>query len=472
MNIDFASQAIQAHVDAVRAVVCARALRCFVVTLGCQQNEADGEHIRGMAQAMGYLPAECAEDASLIVVNTCAIREHAELKALSLIGRFKHIKQAHPETVIALCGCMAAQEGVVRTIKEKFPYVSFTLQPNMLHRFPELLHRALTEGRRSFLLGEDVGDIAEGLPTVRRVRHRAWVSIMYGCNNFCSYCIVPYVRGRERSRDAQAVIDECRALIADGCREITLLGQNVNSYKSTMTFAALLEHIAQLDGDFRVRFMTSHPKDVSDELIAVMACHRDKIAPAFHLPLQSGSDRILKAMHRTYTRERYLSIVHALREAIPDIALTTDIIVAFPGESDEDFEDTYRLVEQVGYDSLFSFIFSPREGTRAATLPQTTPDATVKERMARLIALSQRTALEKNQAYVGRCVRVLCDGPARDGDGLYIGRTDSGKLVCFPCVCDKTGEFVYVRINKATPFDLFGAIDAEASTARSSCMYQ
>ena len=459
MNIDFSSKDIQEHIAQVRAHIDGSFARYFVITLGCQQNEADSERIRGMAAAMGYQPAERAEEASLIVVNTCAVREHAELKALSLLGRFKHVKAAVPETVIALCGCMAAEPGTVRTIKEKFPYVSFALEPNMLHRFPELVHRALTERRRTFLLGEDMGDIAEGIPPVRSTSHRAWVSIMYGCNNFCSYCIVPYVRGRERSRDAARIMDECRELIADGCREITLLGQNVNSYRSELTFAQLLEQIARLDGEFRLRFMTSHPKDVSEELIAVMARYPDKIAPAFHLPLQSGSDRILKEMNRTYTRERYLSIVEALRRAIPDIAITTDIIVGFPGESDEDFEDTYRTVEAVGYDSLFSFIYSPREGTKAAKLAQTTDEATIKVRMERLIALAQRNSYEKNQAYVGRRVRVLCDGPAREGEEAYIGRTDSGKLVRFRSDTDPTGCFVSVTIDKATPFDLFGVAD-------------
>ncbi len=458
MNIDFSSKDIQDTVEKVRAYTEGRARRYYVVTLGCQQNEADSERIRGMAQAMGYMPAERAECASLIVVNTCAIRGHAELKALSLIGRYKHIKTADPDTVIAVCGCMAAEPGVVRTIKEKFPYVSFTLEPNTLHRFPFLVARAVFEHRRSFLLGTDEGDISEGLPVVRTSRHRAWVSIMYGCNNFCSYCIVPYVRGRERSRDADAILRECRALIDDGCREITLLGQNVNSYQSDLTFARLLERIACMDGDFRVRFMTSHPKDVSEELIEVMAKYKDKIAPSFHLPLQSGSDSVLHAMHRTYTREKYLSIVAALRSAIPDIAITTDIIVGFPGESDEDFEMTYRTVEEVGYDSLFSFVFSPREGTQAAKMTNTVDEQTIKVRMERLIALSQKTAYEKNLAYVGKRVRVLCDGAAREGKDAYIGRTDSGKLVRFCADFDPTGTYITVTIDKATPFDLFGSI--------------
>ena len=456
MNVDFSCEDIQTSVRRVRACTEGRGLRYFVVTLGCQQNEADSERVRSMAEQMGYLPAERAEDASLIVVNTCAIRAHAEMKAQSLVGRYKHIRERDPDSVLALIGCMAAEAHVVQTIKEKFPYVSFTLEPNMLARFPEQVAIARTEHKRSFILGEDRGDILEGLSPVRTVKHRAWVSVMYGCNNFCSYCIVPYVRGRERSRSAEAVLAECRALVAEGCREITLLGQNVNSYRAELSFPALLREIAQIEGDFRVRFMTSHPKDVSDELIAVMAQHRGKICPAFHLPLQSGSDRILRAMNRSYTLQRYLSIVDKLRAAIPDIALTTDIIVGFPGEEDEDFEATYDVVRRVGYDSLFSFIYSPREGTVAARMSERVSEEKTKVRMERLISLSQANAHEKNQAYVGRRVRVLCDGPSREGGDAYIGRTDTGKLVRFTAPCDRTGDFVEVEIDRGTPFDLFG----------------
>lgn len=442
------------YTDAVRRLTAGEPHRYYVVTLGCQQNEADSEKLRAMARDMGYLPAERAENASLIVVNTCAVRRHAEEKALSLVGTFKHIKTEHPEVIIGICGCMAAEPGTVRTIKQSFPYVSFTLEPNMLHRFPELVFGALSENRRTFVLGEDRGEIVEGVKPLRSVRHRAWVSVMYGCNNFCSYCIVPYVRGRERSRDSRAVLDECRGLIADGCREITLLGQNVNSYRSDTDFAGLVTKIAQLEGDFIIRFMTSHPKDVSDGLIEAMRRYPEKIAPCFHLPLQSGSDRILRAMNRKYTREHYLSTVKKLREAVPGIALTTDIIVAFPGETEEDFEETCRMVEEVGYDSLFSFIFSPREGTPAAKMENTIPKEEKTRRMTRLLDISKRISYEKNLPYEGRTVRVLADSDAREGG--YLGRTPTGKLVRFSAKENPVGRFVNVRIEKATPYDLFG----------------
>ena len=450
--------------DLVRRMTEGKGEKYFVLTLGCQQNEADSERIRGMAEAMGYSAAKEPEEASLIVVNTCAIRRHAELKALSIVGRFKAIKTARPETVIGICGCMAAEPHMVEHIKKNFHFVTFTLEPNRLFRLPELVAAALLESRRSFVLGEDDGRIAEGLPICRTSDHRAYVSIMYGCNNFCSYCIVPYVRGRERSRESAAVIEECRALIASGVKEITLLGQNVNSYRADMSFASLISRIAELEGDFLIRFMTSHPKDVSDELIEAMKKYKGKIAPSFHLPLQAGSDRILKNMNRTYTTAHYLSIVEKLRAAVPDIVLTTDIIVAFPGETEEDFLGTIKIIEKVEYDMIFSFIFSPREGTKAAKMENTIADEEKSDRMARLLAMQKEIALKKNLPYVDRVERVLVDDEAREGAGNFIGRTAGGKLVRFTDKKRRIGEFIYVKITKATPFDLFGeALDENSN---------
>ncbi|MBP3592102.1 MAG: tRNA (N6-isopentenyl adenosine(37)-C2)-methylthiotransferase MiaB [Clostridia bacterium] len=447
-------------IERVRRLIEGQSVRYYVLTLGCQQNEADSERIRGMAEAMGYAPAAEPEEASLIIVNTCAIRRHAELKALSIVGRFKAIKTERPETVIGICGCMAAEPHMVEHIKKNFHFVTFTLEPNRLFRLPELVATALMEQRRSFVLGEDDGRIAEGLPIRRTSDHRAYVSIMYGCNNFCSYCIVPYVRGRERSRESAAVLAECRALIENGVKEITLLGQNVNSYCSDMSFAALISAIAQMEGDFLIRFMTSHPKDVSDELIAAMKKYKGKIAPCFHLPLQAGSDRILKAMNRTYNTEHYLSIAKKLREAVPEIVLTTDIIVAFPGETEEDFLGTLKIVEEVGFDMIFSFIFSPREGTKAAKMENTITEEEKNDRMARLLAMQKEIALKKNLPYLDRTERVLVDDNAREGEGNYIGRTAGGKLVRFTDTKNRIGEFISVKITKATPFDLFGeAVD-------------
>ena len=308
-----------------------------VVTFGCQQNEADSEKIRGMAKEMGYSIIDDPGDSDVIIVNTCAIRQHAEEKALSLIGRFKAIKKNKPWVIIGVVGCMAAEPHVAELIKKDFHYVSFTLEPSLLYKLPELIYKNLSDKKRSFIYGLDNGEIVEGMSAVRVSEHRAWVSIMYGCNNFCSYCIVPYVRGRERSRNSADIITECQDLVERGYKEITLLGQNVNSYRSDIDFADLLLAVSKIEGDFIIRFMTSHPKDVSDKLIKVMGEHSEKVAPYFHLPLQAGSDKILKAMNRTYNRERFLETVDKLRIAVPDIALSSDIIVGFPGESEEEF---------------------------------------------------------------------------------------------------------------------------------------
>lgn len=451
-------EAIKTHTidsyESVRAWNRIHSGKYYVVTFGCQQNEADSERIRGMAEQMGYAPTDVPEEASLILMNTCAIRQRAELKALSALGRFKKVRADRSDAIIGICGCMAAEAHVVENVKKSFPYVNFTLEPTRLADLPTLVARALNEHTRSFVIGEDDGSIAtEGLPVVRSVPHRAWVSIMYGCNNFCSYCIVPYVRGRERSRSSSAILDECRALIADGCREITLLGQNVNSYRSDMDFATLIGRIAALEGDFIVRFMTSHPKDVSPDLIETMRRH-PKIAPSFHLPLQAGSDRILREMNRTYDTAHYLDIVRRLRAAVPEIAITTDIIVGFPGETEEDFEGTMRVVEEVGFDGIFSFIYSPREGTRAAKMEDRVPASEQNRRMERLLEAAHRIALERNLPYVGRTVRVLVDSIAREGG--YIGRTMTNKLVRFSDAASRIGSFVSVRIEKASPYDLIG----------------
>lgn len=438
-----------------------RNLRYFVMTFGCQQNEADSEKIRGLCEEMGYAPTDKVADASLIIINTCAIRHHAEEKALSYLGTLKHLKEENPSLIIGIGGCMSAEPGTVQKIKTSFRYVSFTFEPAKLYMLPTLVYSTLTtlHHREYLTIDDECPAIREDLPTVRASSHRAWVSIMYGCNNFCSYCIVPYVRGRERSRSSEEVIRECADLISRGYKEITLLGQNVNSYRSDMDFADLLDSIASIEGEFWLRFMTSHPKDVPDKLIEVMARHRDKICPSFHLPLQSGSDRILKLMNRTYNRERYLSIVDKLRGAIPDIAITTDIIVAFPSETEEDFLDTFDIVSRVGYDKVFPFIYSPREGTRAAKMPLDIPEKVKIDRMNRLIARINEGTLACNEKYLGTVVRVLVDSDAREGAGHYLARTDTGKLVHIYTEGESpVGKFIDVKIEKTTPFDMFGAV--------------
>ena len=430
-----------------------------VITFGCQQNERDSETITGLAVEMGYIPTDNCEIADLIILNTCAIRQHAEEKALSMLGRFKAQKKNNPELIIGVVGCMAAEPHRAKMLKEDFHYVSFTLEPNMLHRIPELVARKIVDGKRSFIFESDEGDIYENMPSVRRSNHRAWVSIMYGCNNFCSYCIVPYVRGRERSRASEDILKECRELASAGVKEITLLGQNVNSYKSDISFPGLLESIAKIPGDFIIRFMTSHPKDTTDALIDVMSRHTPKIVPYFHLPLQSGSNSVLKRMNRTYTREKYLDIVNKLRLAVPDIALSSDIIVGFPSESEADFEDTMDILKTVRFDMVYAFLYSAREGTRAAGFEDKVPREVMDSRMAELLEIQNEISLEKNLPYENTVQRVLVDSfEMREGSVVYNGRTLSNKLVNFKGENLTPGDFVNVKIEKSCPFHLLGRV--------------
>ena len=430
--------------------------RCFVLTFGCQQNEADSEKLAGMAQDMGYELCSDPADADLIAVNTCAIREHAEQKALSIVGQYKHLKAKKPSLIIAVCGCMVAQEHRREDIKHKYPYVDLTFGTASLHRFPELLWQKIARSRRIFCPEETEYVVAEGMPITRSSDYRAWVSIMYGCNNFCSYCIVPYVRGRERSRDKNEIIAEVRELVAKGYKDITLLGQNVNSYAKgkDYDFADLLSELDKIEGDFILRFMTSHPKDASYKLIDVMASSTH-VAHQFHLPLQSGSDAVLKAMNRHYDKARYLDIVRYIREKMPDAALSSDIIVGFPGETDADFEDTMEILDTVRFDMLFSFIYSPRKGTPAAEKEQIDPKIKG-ERFDRLLALQHDIALQKNQPMVGKVVRVLCDGPSKNNPAVYSGREEGNKIVFFAASPEDTGKFVSVKINRADAFALWG----------------
>ena len=457
MNVNIKETDVQKYVDTVRGYIENKDKLAAVITLGCQQNEADSEKLRAFAVDMGYSLTDEAEKADLIVINTCAVRRHAELKALSIVGNFKALRKEKNDLVIAVCGCMAAEPHMAETIKKSYPQVSFTLEPSLIHRFPELVCTALIRKRRSFVFGSEESDVVEGMKSERQSTFKAWVSIMYGCNNFCSYCIVPYVRGRERSRDSREVIEECRALIEKGYKEITLLGQNVNSYKSDRTFAELIEEIARIEGDFIIRFMTSHPKDVSDDLIRVVGEYSGKIVPAFHLPLQSGSDKVLRDMNRTYDTKKYLETVRKLRAVVPDIALTSDIIVAFPTETDEDFEDTMKILELVRFDMVYSFIYSKREGTKAAKIESDITEETKKARMARLLDVQCRISHEINDTCVGKTVRVLVDSfDEKDGKRIYNARTLTNKLVHFESKNAPIGEFINVKISRAGAFDLFG----------------
>ena len=432
--------------------------RAFVLTFGCQQNEADSEKLAGMSVSMGYALTDKPDDADLILVNTCAIREHAEKKALSIVGQYKHLKAKKPTLLIGVCGCMVTQEHRKEEIKHRYPYVDFVFGTSSLHRLPQLIREKQLRGKRLFCPEESAYLVAEGLPIHRNSDYRAWVSIMYGCNNFCSYCIVPYVRGRERSREMVEVVKEVSALVSRGYKDITLLGQNVNSYGKDSgypyDFADLLAELDRIEGDFVLRFMTSHPKDASRKLIDVMAASRH-VAHQFHLPMQSGSDTILRAMNRHYDTAKYLATVNYMRERMPDVTLTSDIIVGFPGESEEDFEGTLDMLRKVGFDMLYSFIYSPRKGTPAAEMEQI-PAEIKSARFERLLATQNEIALEKNRTLEGRVLRVLCDGVSKSNDALYSGRTEGNKIAFFEGVPQDTGRYVDFLVERADAFALYG----------------
>ena len=436
----------------------------LVDTYGCQQNEADSERLRGYLAEMGCSFTSDENEADIIVINTCAIREHAEQRFLGNLGALTHTKRRRPGQIIAVCGCSAQRGEIAERIKRSFRHVDLVFGPHALWRFPELLKRRLDSGKRVFDLSGDPGAIAEGVPVVRQGRVKAWLSIMYGCNNFCSYCIVPYVRGRERSRRPEEIVAEARQLVAEGYRDITLLGQNVNSYGRDLgigvDFAQLLRMINDIPGDFVIRFMTSHPKDATEALYRAMA-ECEKVERHIHLPVQSGNDRVLKAMNRVYDTEKYLSLVDMARSLMPDIVITTDIIVGFPGETDEEFEDTLRLVERVRYDAMFTFIFSPREGTPAAKMPDDTPREVKLKRFDRLVELANSISAEKHAEYVGKTVRVLVDGESGDAEYPLTARTRGGRLVHLRGGAELIGSFAEVKITDSRTWALFGeAINA------------
>ena len=430
--------------------------RAFVDTYGCQQNEADSERIRGMLEECGYGIVDEEEGADCIVINTCAVREHAEDRVYGNVGALTHTKNRHPTQKIFLCGCMMGQPTVSERIKKSYRHVDGVFNPHHLWRFPELLYAVLMTGKRVFAVEDSAGAIAEGIPVVRSNNLKAWVSVMYGCNNFCSYCIVPYVRGRERSRRPEEIIEEVRGLIAAGYKDITLLGQNVNSYGKDLglgvDFADLLATLAELPGEFWLRFMTSHPKDATKKLFDTIASH-EKIAKQFHLPFQSGNDRVLKAMNRHYDSAQYLALAEYGRSIMPQLVLTSDVIVGFPGETEEEFEDTIRLIERVRYDALFTFIFSPRPGTPAAKMDDPTPKEEKSRRFDRLCEVQNRISQEIHQAYVGRTMRVLVDG--KDGE-LLTARTEGGRLVRMTGADSLMGQFTNVKITGCTTWSLVG----------------
>lgn len=434
-----------------------------VVTYGCQQNVADSEHIKGMLETMGYGFTEERTQAKLIIFNTCAVREHAEDRVFGNVGALKKYKLANPDVVIALCGCMMQQQHIAEKIKKSFPFVDLVFGTHVVYKVPELIYTALTRKKRVFELPDVDGVIAEGIPVKRDNDKKAWIPIMYGCNNFCSYCIVPYVRGRERSREVEDVVKEFKALVDEGYKEITLLGQNVNSYgkdlEPRVTFSQLLRTLNELDGDFRIRFMTSHPKDCTKELIETMA-ECDKVATHLHLPFQSGNDRVLKAMNRSYTREKYLSLINYAKELMGDeLSITSDIIVGFPGETYEEFCDTKSLVEEIKATSLFTFIYSPRKGTPAAEMDDPVPYEEKSKWMRELLALQERISGEQMALHKGKVFKCFVYGKGKQGDNYLAARTDGNLIIEFVGDEGLIGTFQKIKVTEPLTYVMLGELE-------------
>ena len=431
----------------------------LVDTYGCQQNEADSEELRGYIELMGYGFTESEAEADLIVVNTCAIREHAEMRVLGNVGALVHAKAKNPNLLVAVCGCMVQQPHMAEKLKKSFRVVDLAFGPHELWRFPELYNQVRKTGKRVFSAPPSEGVVAEGLPVRRSGSVKAWLSIMYGCNNFCTYCVVPYVRGRERSRRFDDVVAEARQLVEAGYKDITLLGQNVNSYGKDLgegrDFADLIRAINDIPGDFLIRFMTSHPRDATEKLFRTMA-ECEKCAKHIHLPVQSGSSRVLKAMNRHYDREKYLSLVDMARSYMPELVLTTDIIVGFPGETAEDFEETMSLVERVRYDAMFTFIFSPREGTPAAAMPDPVSREEKQAWFDRLVETANAISGEKHREYIGKRLRVLVDGETGRGEHNLSARTNGGRLVHLKGGPELVGSFIEAEITDGNTWALYG----------------
>ena len=474
-----------------------------IITFGCQMNEHDSETIAGLLQAEGCTKAGERKDADIVVINTCSVRENADKRFFGTLGQLKKMKAANPAFAACVCGCMMQQEHIVTAVRQKYPWVDVIFGTHNIHEFPEMLQqlyrarveedaesrteeepapltdydytRAKHEIRsarhtRVERIFEDSPGIVEGLPAERLYRHKAFVNIMYGCNNFCTYCIVPYTRGREKSRRSEDILAEVRRLVADGVKEVTLLGQNVNSYRGmpeqdgsgeeagAWDFTDLIYALNEVEGLERIRFMTSHPKDLSDRLIRAFG-ECEKLCNYIHLPVQCGSSRILKKMNRRYTRQQYQELVRKLRQTVPDITISTDIIVGFPGETEEDFRETLELVKEVEYDSAFTFLYSKRKGTPAAEYEDQVPEDVKHERFNRLVDLLNGISLRKNRDYIGRTEKVLVDSLSRKDPGILSGRTDGFKLVDFPGDESLIGGFARVRITEGRTFSLQGELE-------------
>lgn len=433
----------------------------YIETWGCQMNEEDSEKLSGMLKRVGYTKTENKEDAGIILFNTCCVRENAENKVFGNLGSLKHLKKENPDLIIGICGCMMQQEGMADKILKKFPYVNIVFGTHNAYKFPEYLNRVKTEGVQIKEIFNKETDIVEGLPIDRESNVKAFVTIMYGCNNFCTYCIVPYVRGRERSRKPEDILNEVRELVAQGYKEITLLGQNVNSYgkglEEEVDFAKLLRMIDEIEGLERVRFMTSHPKDLThDVIMAIKEC--DKLCEQIHLPVQSGSNSILKKMNRHYTKEYYLDLIKKIKEEIPGVTLTTDIIVGFPGETEEDFQETLELVKKVVYSSAFTFIYSRRNNTPADMMLNQVSEEDKHHRFNRLIAAVNERVIAQNKAEEGNILEVLVEGNSKNDAEKLTGRTRTGRLVNFTGENVNVGELVNVKITRAQNFSLIGEV--------------
>lgn len=426
--------------------------KAFVHTYGCQGNVADSERIKGLLSLMGYTMTEEKEEADLILYNTCAIREHAEDRVFGNVGAIKKLKQSNPNLIIALCGCMMQQEHIREKLYKSYPYVDIVFGTHNQYLIPEIFKKYLTRGKRVFSDMTETNPVAEGIPAIRDNSAKAWLPIMYGCDNFCTYCVVPYVRGRERSRKPEDIIAEFKQIVAEGYKDITLLGQNVNSYgkglDEDINFSKLIRQLNEIPGEFTIRFMTSHPKDCTKELIDTIA-ECEKASKHIHLPVQSGNNRILKEMNRRYTREKYLELINYAKEKIEGLSLTSDIIVGFPGETYEEFCDTLSLVKEVGYTSLFTFIFSSRKGTKASLMDDPVPYEEKNKWFKELCDLQESIAANHSAEMKGKTYRVLCEGDSKTLDGYLAGRTDGNVIIEFPSD-DKSlvGKFCRVKVTE------------------------
>lgn len=463
-NIEEQTRQMQ-YIDLVKEVVerenerLKRRLKCAVVTFGCQMNARDSEKLTGVLREAGYEIIDEETEADFVIYNTCTVRDNANQKVYGHLGLLKSRVKKNPNLRIALCGCMMQEASVIETIREKYKFVNLVFGTHNIFKFPELLYRMLTSDSQIIDIWEDTDQIVEDLPVDRKYSFKSGINIMFGCNNFCSYCIVPYVRGRERSREPKEIIREIEKLVNEGVIEVMLLGQNVNSYgknlDNPMSFAELLKEIEKIEGLKRIRFMTSHPKDLSDELIEVMA-NSEKICKHIHLPLQSGSDRVLKEMNRRYTKEQYLSLVEKIKKAIPDVAVTTDIIVGFPGETAADVDDTIDVIRKVHYDNAFTFIYSKRTGTPAAARPDQCDEAEVKANFDRVLNAVKEEAMIRNGYLVGRVEEALVEEINAHDDAFVTGRLSNNSMVHFKGDASLIGKLVKVNILEAKGFYYMG----------------